>query len=309
MTALSALILVDRGELDVDAPVINYWPEYGKNGKESTLVRHVLGHSAGLPGFGEKLTKEQLYDWDAAVAVLAKQEPWWTPGTMGAYHAITQGFLVGEVVRRISGESLGAFFKNNIAKPLNADFHIGLDVKHFGRTAEMLGDATPPKLPDPNQIPDYMKDRELGPYKVILPPETNSPAWRQAELPAANGHGNARSVVRAQTAVANGGSAFGVDLLSQNTIDRIFEEQCDLLDMGLKHGIGYGITSPASAEFMGIPGEIKVSFWGGAGGSTIMLDHTHHVVLSYVMNQMDMDRLGDSRGRNLATRFYESLAG
>ena len=307
MTALSALILLDRGELDVDAPVTNYWPEYGQNGKEGTLVRHFLSHSAGLPGFGEKLTKEQLYSWDTVVEVLARQEPWWQPGTMGAYHAITQGFLVGELVRRISGQSLGTFFKNNVAQPLDADFHIGLDPQHFDRTAEMLGGVAPPQLPDPDQIPDYMKGREQGTPNV-MPPETNSSAWRQSEIPAANGHGNARSVVRAQTAVANGGTAFGVDLLSQGTIDRIFEEQCDLLGMGVKHGIGYGIASPASAVFMGIPEEIKLTFWGGAGGSTIMLDHTNRVVLSYVMNQMDMRLLGDTRGRNLTASFYAALS-
>ena len=141
-----------------------------------------------------------------------------------------------------------------------------------------------------------------------MPPETNSSAWRKSEIPAANGHGNARSVVRTQTAIANGGAAFGVALVSQGTIDRIFEEQCDLLGMGVKHGIGYGLASSASAAFMGIPEEIKLTFWGGAGGSTILLDHTNKAVLSYVMNQMDMRLLGDTRGRDLTASFYEAFS-
>ena len=172
----------------------------------------------------------------------------------------------------------------------------------------MLGGTAPPQLPDPDQVPDYMKGREQG-TPDVMPPETNSSAWRKSEIPAANGHGNARSVVRTQTAIANGGAAFGVDLVSQGTIDRIFEEQCDLLGMGVKHGIGYGLASSASAAFMGIPEEIKLTFWGGAGGSTILLDHTNKVVLSYVMNQMEMRLLGDTRGRNLTASFYEAFSG
>lgn len=300
MTALCALVLFDRGQLNFDDPVTKYWPEYGQNGKESTLVRHFLGHTAGLPGFGEKLTKEALYDWDTVIGVLERQEPWWTPGENCAYHAITQGYLVGEVVRRISGQSLGDFFKKNIADPLGADFHIGLDPALFSRTAEMLFGGEIPQMPE-EMTPDYMKGREDGTPNV-MPPETNSNGWRQTESPAANGHGNARSVVRAQSPIVNGGSAFGVDLLSSTTIDQIFREQGDMSGMGVKHGIGYGLTGLFASE---IPDGTKTCFWGGAGGSTIILDHTNHVCLSYVMNQMDMNMLGDRRGANLTKCFYD----
>lgn len=137
-----------------------------------------------------------------------------------------------------------------------------------------------------------------------MPPETNSEGWRRAELGAANGHGNARSVVRAQTPVANGGSAFGVDLISQSTIDQIFREQGTVFGIGATHGIGYGLTGLFAAV---MPEGIKTSFWGGAGGSTILLDHTNHIVQSYVMNQMAVDLLGDARGGSLTQALYASL--
>jgi CubicO group peptidase (beta-lactamase class C family) len=302
MTALSALVLFDRGELSFDDPVTKFWPEYGQNGKESTEIRHFMGHTAGLPGFGEKLTRPELYDWDHAISVLERQEPWWQPGEECAYHAVTQGFLIGEIVRRISGQSLGTFFRENVAGPLGADFHIGLDPTNFPRTAEMLfGGEIPPQKDD--MIPEYMRGREPG-VPNIMPPVTNEDGYRQAEIPAANGHGNARSVVRAQTAVANGGSAFGVDLLSSSTIDQIFREQGDMSGMGVKHGIGYGLSGLFTAQ---LPKDTKICFWGGAGGSTIILDHTNRACLSYVMNQMDMRLLGDVRGGTLTSKFYEGL--
>ena len=302
MSALSALVLFDRGELSFDDPVTRYWPEYGQNGKASTEIRHFLGHTAGLPGFGEKLTAAQLYDWDYAIRVLERQEPWWQPGELCGYHAITQGFLVGEIVRRITGLSLGTFFRENVAVPLGVDFHVGLDPAHFGRTAEMLSGGPIPEMPE-EMTPEYMRGREPD-LPDIMPPVTNTDGWRQAEIPAGNGHGNARSVVRAQTAIANGGSAFGVDLLSPATIEQIFRQQGNMDGMGVKHGIGYGLSGLFAEQ---MPKDVKTCFWGGAGGSTIILDHTNHVCMSYVMNQMDMNMLGDERGAGLTGRFYEGL--
>ena len=210
MTALSALILFDRGELSFDDRVTKYWPEYGQKGKESTEIRHFMGHTAGLPGLGEKPTMAQIYDWDYVISVLERQEPWWEPGAACLYHGMTQGFLVGEIVRRISGQSVGTFFRENVAEPLGADFHIGLDPVRFARTAEMLiGEV--PQMPEGTvpEMPELMRGRELG-LPDVSPPLTNTDGWRQAELPAANGHGNARSVVRAQTAMANGGRPLGL---------------------------------------------------------------------------------------------------
>src|SRR5581483_5263521 len=138
MTALCALILADRGELDLHAPVARYWPEFKSGGKDRIEVRHLLGHTAGLSGWAEPLAPEELADWDRCTELLAGQEPWWEPGTASGYHAVTQGYLVGEVVRRISGRSLGTFFREEVAEPLGADFHIGLPPEHDGRVARLI---------------------------------------------------------------------------------------------------------------------------------------------------------------------------
>jgi CubicO group peptidase (beta-lactamase class C family) len=308
MTALCALILIDRGELEIEANVSNYWPEYAQNGKENTLVRHFMGHTAGLPGFGEEMNLEQLYDWDYVISLLARQEPWYEPGTICAYHALTQGYLVGELVRRITGLSLGTFFQENVAKLVNADFHIGLDPAQFPRTAEILAGG-PMEMPDDYVIPEFYNGRLDG-TPALSQELWNAAGWRQAESPAANGHANARAVVRGQTAVANGGSAFGVELLSQKTIDRIFEDQGEIAGVGERHGIGYGLgIGIGGPDAWGAPEGTKGCFWGGAGGSSITSDHSNRACFSYVMNQMSNDLLGDIRARSLGMCFYEGLQG
>jgi len=308
MSFLCALLLVDRGELDFYAKVTDYWPEYGQNGKENTEVRHFMSHSAGVPGFSPALSAEELYDWDGCVANLAAQAPWWEPGSQSGYHAITQGYLIGELVRRITGKSLGTFFREEIAGPLGADFHIGVPESEFGRVAEMIPavgneDITPP-APDPESIPGRVfSSAELGNNAV------NSAGWRQAEIPAANGHGNARSVVRAQTPLANGGGAFGVELLSEAGCRRIVDEQTNgpdaVLIMPIRFGMGYAFPNPLM--FMS-PAEDGM-FWGGAGGSTIIVDQTNRVCFSYVMNQMVSAITGDPRGGALGKAFYDGLLG
>ena len=214
MSFLTALVLADRGQLDFHGMVTDYWPEYGQNGKGNTEVRHFLSHSAGVPGFDPALTAaEQLYDWDACIENLAAQAPWWEPGTQSGYHAITQGFLIGELVRRIDGRTIGAWFRDEIAGPLGADFHIGVPPSEFGRVAEMIPDDSPVDPAFSELPPDSIPARVFGSAAADTV-AVNTDGWRQAELPAAGGHGNARGVVRAQTPLANDGSAFGVDLLS-----------------------------------------------------------------------------------------------
>jgi CubicO group peptidase (beta-lactamase class C family) len=165
MTALCALILADRGELDLDAPVARYWPEFAAAGKQDVRVRHLLRHTAGLPTWDEPITVPDLYDWQAVTALLAAQAPQWEPGTQAGYHSITFGFLVGEVVRRVTGRSLGAFFAEEMAGPLGADFPIGLPAEHDHRVAPLiaaaqgtsrrdswLGCLTP--IPQPGGVPE-----------------------------------------------------------------------------------------------------------------------------------------------------------
>ena len=298
MTSLAALILCDRGELRFDDPVTKYWPEYGQNGKASTELRHVMGHTAGLPGFGETLTYDELYDWDHVVGVLERQAPAWPPGEGCAYHGLTQGFLIGEIVRRITSMSLGTFFREQIAGPLGADFHIGLTPEPLRRTADVLLAG-----PMPEGLSKYLRERQSASPR-IMPPASNTEAFRRAELPAVNGHGNARSVARVQTVVANGGSAFGIDLLGPAAIEQIFREQGVMEGIGVRHGIGYGLSGLVARH---APRGTRTSFWWGAGGSSVILDHTRRACLCYVMNRMDMNIAGDRRGSSLTRAFYQAL--
>lgn len=308
MSFLCALVLADHGQLDFNARVSDYWPEYGQNGKEKTEVRHFMSHSAGVPGFAPGLSTEELYDWDRCVANLAAQAPWWEPGSRSGYHAITQGYLIGELVRRITGSTLGTFFREEIAGPLGADFHIGMSPADFPRVARMITAPSNPGIAPPTMDPESI------PAKVFASADlgndaANTDAWRRAEIPAANGHGNARSVVRAQTPLANGGSAFGVDLLSEAGCRRILEEQSNgpdaVLVMPIRFGLGYAFPNalmPMSPSENGM-------FWGGAGGSTIVVDQDHRVCFSYVMNQMAAAIVGDVRGGSLGKAFYAGLLG
>ena len=303
---------MDRGQLDLDAPVADYWPEFAANGKEGVLVNHFLTHSSGVPAFSHRIGTDILYDWEAACADLAGQAPWWEPGSQSGYHAISQGFLIGQLVRRISGKSIGAFFREEVANKVGSDFHIGVDSADFDRLADSLQDPSPVELDEVNDFidtdPDSIQWRVLDGLDITE--ETMSEAgWRQAEIPAANGHGNARSVVRAQTAIANGGSAFGVELLSPETCGFAFEpllEGHDLV-MGMPMSYckgGYARKNPTLVQFGSDDGTI---FWGGAGGSSIVIDRDVHVCAAYAMNQMSNNILGDKRANNLGQAFYKGL--
>ena len=304
MAALVFLMLADQGELDLDAPVGKYWPQYACNGKEKTLVKHFLSHSAGLSGMDRPCSGADLYDWDAVCASLAAQKPWWEPGTQSGYHALTQGYLIGEVVRRITGQTLGQFFRTQVAEPLEADFHIGTPKQHFPRIAELI----PPKAAPLGDLPiDSIAARTFASPAVDVA-DTPSDGWRMAEIPAANGHGNARAVVRVQTAVANGGSAWGKRLLSEAGARRVLEEQTygpDLvLGLPIRFGMGYGMTS---TEVPMGPNP-NTAFWGGYGGSSIVVDFDARLCVSYTMNYMESEILGDPRGFGLLAAAYQSIA-
>lgn len=307
MSFLCAFLLADRGQLDFHAKVVDYWPEFGQNGKKNTEVRHFMSHSAGVPGFDPAPESvKNIYDWDWCVDNLAKQAPWWEPGTQSGYHAITQGYLIGELVRRIAGRSIGTFFQEEIAAPLGADFHIGMEAAIFPRVAEMIPDDAPEGggfgEMDPQSIPARVFNSAPAGTDDV-----NTAAWRQAEIPAAGGHGNARAVVRAQTPLANDGKAFGVELLSPAGCRFMLEEQTNgpdaVLVIPMRFGLGYAFPN----DLMPMSPNENAMFWGGAGGSTIVVDQTARVCLSYVMNQMKAAIVGDRRGGGLGKAFYGSL--
>jgi CubicO group peptidase (beta-lactamase class C family) len=305
MAAICVLMLADRGELDLYAPVAKYWPEFAQNGKEDVLVANVMSHSAGLSGF-DAPTPDNLYDWDDIVARLAAQAPWWEPGTKSGYHAVTQGFLQGEIVRRVTGRSIGTFYREEVAEPLGADFHIGLDSVHDERVGELI----PPTVAlgagafDPKSI---MGRTFGGPNLDGTEPRTR--AWREAEIPAAGGIGNARSVARVHSALACGGSVDGVELMSKAGVERILDEQTRGTDMVLGMPIVFGMGFGLSDLTFPISPNNRAFFWGGWGGSLAVIDLETRASIAYVMNRMEANLMGDPRGAVVNKAAHECLAG
>ena len=303
MCALTALWLADQGELDFAQRVAHYWPEFAAAGKQHVTVAQLMSHSAGLSGFAEPMAPADLYDHDLAASRLAAQAPFWEPGTAPGYHAVTQGFLVGEVVRRITGKSLGTVFAEQLAGPLGADFHIGLDAAHDDRVAELV---PPPQGASISDGPQSELAKNMATNPRIDPLDTRSRAWRAAEIPAANGQGNARSVVAVQTLMANGGVAGGKRLLSEAGVRRALELQIEghdkVLNMPVRYGLGYGLSGPARP----LPNPNTV-FWGGYGGSLVVCDMDLKLCMSYVMNKMAGTTVGDLRAGMLMAGVWGAL--
>lgn len=296
MSFLCALVLASRGQLDFDENVATYWPEFAANGKEEIKVWHIMNHAAGLSGMDVMVSPEELYDWDKITGLLAAQAPWWEPGSDIGYHAVTQGFLIGEVVRRISGKTLGQFFRDEIARPLNADFHIGVPDTVFDRIGRLIpfGDGGPDEDIKGDSIAARTFKNPFSPAEYSWTED-----FRRAELPALNGHGNARSVVRTHTPLACGGSAFGVDLLSPETAASVMRPRISGEDMVLKvpmtYGLGYGLVS----EKVPLSPNKNTCFWGGWGGSLVVVDQDAKMVSAFVMNKMGGGRTGDMRAITL----------
>ena len=310
MAALSLLLLVERGSVDVDAPVAKYWPEFAQNGKEGILVRHVMSHTSGVSGWEQPVAIEDILDWDDAVDRLARQAPWWEPGTASGYHMLNYGHLLGEIVRRVTGKSLGTFFHDELAGPLDADFHIGLAESEFARVSNVI---PPPPIPMDLAGID-MNSPMIKTFTGPPPMDATYSAttgWRTAEIPGANGHGNARSVARIHSIVANGGTIDGKKFLSPETIDVIFRRQSDnadlVLGLPLRFGIGYALPQTASIPY--IP-DGRVCFWGGWGGSLIVIDTERRMSVAYMMNRMDVGDtgvIGDARGEQYMRAAFGSM--
>ncbi|WP_432990442.1 serine hydrolase domain-containing protein [Dactylosporangium sp. CA-233914] len=300
VAVLALLMLVDRGLVDLDAPVAKYWPEFAENGKENVLVKQILSHTSGVAGWDMPVTMDDVYDPDISLAKLAAMAPWWEPGTAGGYHGLSIGHLIHGVVLKVTGLSLGKFVAAEIAAPLGADFSIGLPEWEDYRISPLI-------LPPPGPAFDAelaFEDKNSVGYKLTVAGLATDPAtcwdvrWRRSEFCAAgNGHGNARSLARIQSVISNGGEAHGVRLLSQATIDRIFEEQSKGVDLYLglpiRWGIGYALSYPE--HFPYLP-DSRVCFWAGWGGSMVINDIDRGLTFAYIMNRMEPGVLGTYNG-------------
>jgi len=302
VTALAALMLIDRGQLDIDANVSQYWPEFAANGKQDVKVRHVLSHRSGLSGWEETMTLDSICDSEKAASMLAGQAPWWTPGTASGYHSFTWGFLIGELVRRITGKTLKQFINEEIAAPLGAEFQLGVLEKDLPRLADII-----PFTPG-EEVP------KLEPDSVAAKTFANPPADPKMANSAANGHGNARSVARILSAITLGGEVDGIRLLSSKTVDLIFQEQGHGVDLvvgiPLLFGVGYGITGDGETFVDDWIPRGRVCYWGGWGGwggSIVIMDLDRKVTIAYAMNKMENVGLGSTRTKMYVKAIYQAL--
>jgi CubicO group peptidase (beta-lactamase class C family) len=302
--SLAALMLVERGELDVNAPVADYWPEFARKDKKNVLVRHLMSHTSGVSGWDPPFSIKDMYDWTTSTERLADQAPWWEPGTASGYHANNQGHLVGEVIRRVTNKTFKQFVADEIAGPLGADFQIGARESDWDRIAPVVP-------PPPTEIDFASLDPQSVLYRTFTGPvasakAANSPEWRQADMGALNGHSNARGVLDVMRVLSLGGEAGGRRLLSQNTIDLVFDEQSHGTDLVLmtpfRFGIGYCLGSPLLPY---IPE--GAFYWGGWGGSLIVMDPARRLTISYMMNRMAPGVLGSDRSEAYVRAVYAAL--
>jgi CubicO group peptidase (beta-lactamase class C family) len=309
--SLVTAMLVDEGLLDFSAKVTDYWPEFGARGKGDVTVAQLLSHQGGVAGVDRKLTVEDLYDWGLMVDLLANQPPLWPLGEGAGYHAVTWGFLAGELTRRVSGKTLGQYLAKHVCQPLGADFYVGLPDSEMRRVADLIGpnrarrqpvaaDGPPASSPPLNAI--ALANPVIAPYKHAC-----STAWRKAELAAANGQANARGVARIYAAIAGDGEIDGVRLLRPEGIDAAAQLEVDL-DIDLVTGVPMRRARGFMLNTDGGYGPNDTSLGhGGAGGSLGFADRGAKVGFGYAMNQMQADPNVVPRSRQLVDALYACL--
>jgi CubicO group peptidase (beta-lactamase class C family) len=306
LCTICILRLVEQGRVGLDAPLAEVWPEFAQNGKEKITLRHVLSHQSGLPSLREPLSAGAMLDWTTMTDALARAAPWWEPGTAHGYHVNTFGFLVGEVVRRVSGRTIGTMLREDIAGPLGADVHIGLPSSQHSRAAEYLWPTTPSQQTMPS-ADDLMRfNAYWNPPGISGGGYVNKPEWRSAEIPSTNGHGNARGVARVYSALVEGGEVEGVRIISKAMLAEATEEQSSGFDL-INHrpsrfGLGFQLTQPERP--LG-PNPYAFGHFG-AGGSLGFCDPDTGVAFGYVTNDMG-PRWQNPRNKALLDAIYASL--
>jgi CubicO group peptidase (beta-lactamase class C family) len=290
MVALAALSLIGRGDLDVSRPVRHYWPEFSA---ADVLVRHLLGHTSGLAGWQERMTMDDVCDVEKATALLAAQEPWWRPGDGSGYQAMNHGHLIGELVGRITGVSLGTFFADEFGQP---DFYIGTPESVDDRIARLI----PPPAPgvDWKRIPADAVMRKVLANPVLDVRRTVERRWRAAELGAMNGHGNARSVATLQARISHG-DPIGAPVFQEQSyaVDRV-------LGMPVRFGLGYGLTGGVADAFLPAG---RICWWSGYGGSLVVNDLDRRLTVAYVMNKMAPALVSLERAARYLTAIYAEI--
>lgn len=320
-TALCAHILADRGEVDLDAPVAKYWPEFAQNGKDAIPVRMLLNHQAGLAALHEPLPRGAFYDWELMTSLLARETPWWEPGTRNGYHAFTFGWLVGEVVRRVSGRSLGVFFRDEVAGPLGIDFWIGLPEEVEGRVAPIIpaappgpGDPVSPffvtAMTQPDSLPALLIGNTGGYF--LEPGECDSRSAHAAEIGAAGGITNARGLAGMYAALAGGGTRMVSDdqVARMSAVSSATGKDAVLL-LPTRFALGY-VKSVDNRPVSPDPNDsilLSAEAFGhtGVGGSIGFADPGPGLAFGYTMNRLGSGVGINARGQALVDAVYRSL--
>ena len=316
-TALCAHILIDRGELQLDAPVAQYWPEFSAAGKQDVTVRVLMAHQAGLPAVRTPLEPGSFYDWEKMTSLLAAEEPFWQPGTRNGYHGLTYGFLVGELVRRVSGKSLGSFFKDEVAGRLGLDFHIGLPELEEARVAHAI-----PATPDPSKFGDFERLAFTEPTSVqslmfmnsggyLMPGEADTRAAHAAEIGAVGGLTNARGLAGMYAPLANAGGP----LVSADGVARMGSvASATGVDAVLLAPTRFALGFVKSIDNRGIALEdasviLSEAAFGhsGFGGSIGFADPVARLSFGYAMSRHGGGMGLNSRGQSLVDAAYRSI--
>jgi CubicO group peptidase (beta-lactamase class C family) len=306
MAAICLLMLIERGLVDLDAPAADYWSEFADAGKADATVRMLLAHRAGLPAIRRPLPHHGMYDWRLMTSALAAERPWWEPGRKHGYHVNTFGFLIGELVRRVSGESIGAFLNRTISSPLGVDFHFGVDAERDRGVADFLFPEVIPALLDA-RTPCLVRRAYMNPPGVSGLGTVNTRAWRAAEMPSTNAHATARAVARIYSALAAGGAVDGIRLLRPETVELATREaSCghdEVLDRPSRFGLGFQLAHPER------PLGPNTSSFGhfGAGGSLGFADPDEALAFAYTPNQGEGRRWQNPRNRGLIDALYACL--
>jgi CubicO group peptidase (beta-lactamase class C family) len=305
MAALAVLTLVEQGLIDLDAPAATYWPEFGAAGKDGVLVRHLLGHTSGVPGWTEPITFEEALDLPFAEARLAAQEPWYPPATAPAYQIIDHGHLLDGVVRGATGRTLAEVVNDDVMARVGGGFRLGVPESDLDLVADLL----PPPGTDVDYAaigPDHFLLRTVAnPFLAIE--LVNGEAWRLGANGATGGHGNARGIALAQSALSHGGTLNGVQLLSPATIERVFEVQAEgpdlVLSVPVRYGIGYALPMPSAPA---IP-DGRVCWWSGYGGAIVVNDADRRLTFAYTPNKLAIHTVASPRTDEYVRTAYACL--
>lgn len=315
LTSTCVHLLIERGDIELHEPVATYWPEFAQAGKGTITIAMVLAHRSGVIGPRRRMRPADVLDWDAVCAELAAAEPWWTPGAAQGYHMVTFGFILGEVVRRVTGRSIGEFLRDEIAGPLDADVVIGLPDEDHRRCAEMINK---PHIRDvlaaggapehPTSLAEHKQAALAVAVGFIPDDELGSQAigrWRSAEFPGTNAHVSARGMARFYSAMAE------EQLLSRELMDLCRTSQGGLAtDVVLGPRVadhGWGLGYMLNQRCVAGPNP-RIFGHGGSGGSYAFVDLEHRIGYAYVMNHFDATQANaDPRSLALSDEIYSVL--